>query len=534
MSTIIPVILNAKKSRARVYGVEFLKGVADPVAIKWIGSDQFKTDHYILNKFKVAKVLNGQVVGILNQTNWFKMEDGTDSGIVIDGTTVTDDGSDIMLVNTEGFYAILGGKHATYERRLVSDSPFTYDGEQAKYIPPYGVCVDFSIVKSGVQRSIRDNTHTGSGAAGIGGVSYLSDGKGCPIASVSRFGYEGYARAKNPDNTKNIPYANDFQLDHRLWMSLLFIKFQTKDLHAQSILGGCISSNDGAPNASTWGTRTGVRVTETGGAFSYYLLASSRFRATSEGANQTFSAVLNNNMPMLKMFEMQLALSYAKANGIATDTQFTYDGSTYSYVNVTGSNGINDGEMTARVRKLVTVSFTGYDGVNNVAVENMVIDYCLEQAIVCGKIAGWGNCYVWTSGLDFVCDGSNANLYSIYQTDDIEKMTTDTDVTEKDPGQKFAFENTYDLIGTHAHGSGYHLQLYDNSLIGKTTGGGLHTGECAYQYFTGGSSAGMVARRGAFRGGAASYTTCAGRSVHASYAPTASYFVGGFRVRLTA
>jgi len=238
----------------------------------------------------------------------------------------------------------------------------------------------------------------------------------------------------------------------------------------------------------------------------------------------------------LKMFEAQLVLSYAKANGIAPDTQFAYDGSNYLYVNVTGSKGIADGEMTARVRKFVTVNFTGYDGINNAAVENMVIDYVLDQAIIAGKIAGWGNCYVWTSGLDFVCDGSNGNQYSIYQTDDIEKMTMDTDATEKDLAQKFAFEDSYIFVGTHVDSNGYHLQMYDNSMAGETLGGDLHTGECAYQYFGGTATAEKKARKGPVRGGNATLTLCAGRLVNAHLAPalTYAYFVGGFRVLLIA
>ena len=63
-----------------MYGVEFLKGASDPASIRWVGGEQFKTNHLILNKFKVAKVKDGAFVGFLNQTNWLKMEDGTDSG----------------------------------------------------------------------------------------------------------------------------------------------------------------------------------------------------------------------------------------------------------------------------------------------------------------------------------------------------------------------------------------------------------------------------------------------------------------------
>ena len=113
-------------------------------------------------------------------------------------------------------------------------------------------------------------------------------------------------------------------------------------------------------------------------------------------------------------------------------------------------------------------------------------------------------------------------------------MTTDTDVTEKDPGNKFAFENTYNLIGTHTNGSNYHSLLYNNSIAGKTTGTSLHTGECAYQYFTGTASAGKLARRGVCVGGRADSAVCALRDAYAYYDPTSTStgVVGGFRVRL--
>ena len=60
------------------------------------------------------------------------------------------------------------------------------------------------------------------------------------------------------------------------------------------------------------------------------------------------------------MFEAQLALSHAYANSIAPNTDFIFiGGATYQYANITGHNGLADGEMTAKLRKKVTVSFTG-------------------------------------------------------------------------------------------------------------------------------------------------------------------------------
>lgn len=533
-------VAELEKSNPRAYGVEFTKGQLDPIPPRWIGDTQYQTNNYIWDKLKVAKVKSGAIVGYLNQTNWLLMEDGTASGIIIDGITITDDGSDIMLVNPLPFYAILGGTHATLERRIVCDTQFSYDGDTAILIPANAVCVDYSVIKNGVQRSIRDNTLVGSGSVGLGGLSYLADGKGCPTASLTRFQYESYARAKNTDATKNTPYANSFQLDLNAWFTLLCIKFRTKDLHSASVLGGCISSNDSNPTSTSWGTQTGVRVTEVNGAQTFYNMGSARFCNLSTDSAQTFWNILNQNRSLLKMFEMQLALSYAKANSIAENTNFTYDGSTYNYVNISGHKNISTGEMTAKVRKLTTVSFTGWDKINNAAVTNIVINYCFEQAIVKGKIAGWGNVWKWISGIDAVCDntGSLNNQYTFYQTLDIAKMTTDTDSTDKNAGETFAFEKAYDLVGTQPNAGGnvgnYIRQMYDNSAIAKTVGSaGLHTGECS-NIFMGSAAAGKRSRRGVFFGGSATYGACALRFCNASGSPTGTgtNFAGGFRVAL--
>ena len=540
LNTLSSDVAEIKKWNTRVYGVEFTKGQLDPVPTRWIGDTYYKTNHYIYEQFKVAKVKAGVVIGYLDQTNWNLMEDGTASGIVIDGTTITDDGADIMLVNPNPFYAILGGTHATLERRLVADTPFSYDGDSAILIPAHGVCVDFSVIKSGVQRSIRDNTLVGSGAAGIGGLSYLSDGKGCPKTETSRFNYELYARAKNADNTKNIPYANAFQLDLNVWFTLLCIKFQTKDLHATSVLGKCISSNDSAPTVANWGTMTGVRVTNADASYSYYQIGSSRFGTTGTTTTKNFWEIINNYRPLLKMFEMQLALSYAKANLVAEGLDFTYDGSTYNYVNIAGHKNITTGEMTAKVRKKVQFSFSGYDSVVPGEVTGRIIDVVLEQAIVKGKIAGWGNCWQWVSGIDAVCDntGTLNNQYTFYQTNDVTKLTTDTDSTDKVAGVTFNFEKVYNKIGilanTGGNTSNYSKQNNSNSIVPLTLGtAGLHTGECQNIYM-GSATSGYRARKGVCFGGLAYIGNCALRCSNALYAPTNrnTNIAGGFRVAL--
>lgn len=513
------------------YGVEFTRGL-DPAMTRWIGNTAYQSSHPVMAMFKVAKVKDGKVTGYFNQVNLFKMEDGTDSNIIIDGTIVTDDGSDVMLVNESPIYVLNGGTNETYERRLVGKVPFVYDGDAAIVIPAHGVCIDYSTIKDGKQRSIRDNTVAGTGGAGAGGISYLANGLGGIKAEVSRFNYELYARAKNTDTSKNVPYCNSFWLDRDVWHTLLCIKFKTKDYHASAYAGKALSSNDSAPTVSTWGTVTGVRVTETNATLSYYNLSSSRFSSASGQPAVNFWSLLNGQRPLLKMFEAQLALSYAYANSIAPNTDFSYDGGTYQYSNITGYNGLADGEMTAKLRKKVTVSFTGRDVTNNVDVTNMQIDYLLEQVVIKGRVATWGHLYCWTSGIDAWTDNTN---YHFYQTTDVNKVTIDTDSAEKDPGVKYAFEDTYQKVQQIANGDGWVLRMNNNSLIIKTHGGSLHTGECAYSYKSGTASAGKRARKGVYFGGYAHNSIASSRFAYAFYSPTNTFtaIAGGFRVALT-
>lgn len=518
------------------YGVEIPRGKLDPVYSSWIGEESYKDNQYIYDSFKAAKVKDGKVIGILNQSNWFEMEDGTPSGIVIDGVDVIDDGSDIMLVNIKPFYILNGGTNPDYERRIVSDEPFTYDGDKAIRVEPFGMVVDYSIVKNGVQRCIRDNTVPGTKNNGVLGNEYMTGG-GWPTTSVSRFNYEKYAREKNTDKTSNIPYANVFWFDLDIWSTLLFIKLGTKDLHAPSVLGKNISSNDSV-NASNWGEVTGIRVQKNDGTYLYYQFSSTAFR-NSAGSGYNFFSILNNYRPVLKMIEPQLALSYAKMNNIGSGVQFEYDGNTYSYKNVPGCKGINEGDMTGIVYKYVTLPVTGFFVPDSEDVVDKPVEYIIAQSVVKGKRTDWGNCWVWVSGIDCVVDNTGgdtpANMYSIYHTYNAADLMTDTDVAEKTVDQKFTFEDQYEFVGNRQKQEGYWVNNFIGSVLGEIKGASLHTGECHYGWYNGPASTGKRARRGVFFGAAAPNGYCSLRSAIANDAPTlaGTNFAGGFRVALS-
>lgn len=522
-----------KQQQGNVYGVEMSRGQSDPVYQTWIGKEEFKVSHPILNAFRLAKVKDGKVVGYFDQTNLFKMADGTPSNVIIDGTDVVDDGTDVMLVNTKPFWVINGGTDDTYERRIVGDIPFTYGGDTADFVAPFAVCIGYSVIKDNKQRSIRDNTIMGTTGAGMLGVNIMTTG-GWPTTNSSRFNYEQYARNKNTDTSSNLPYANAFAFDLDVWCTLLFIKFRTKDVHSQSVCGKGISSNDSAPDASSWGKMTGIRFKKNDNqTYVYYKINGSGFKASETGTTYNFDQVINNYRPKLKMFEAQLAMSYAKENNIEQNTDFTYDGSTYRYFNFQGHNGLAEGEMSGVVVKFFTISVTGWSIPDSALVTDREVEVCFAQPLIRGRIAGWGDIWMWYSGIDCVMHDSTS--IDIYQTKSVNNMTTDNVSTDKNPGESYGFENIYDLIGTRNKGEGYQLENFKDCLIGKTQGGGLHTGECHYNWFTGGAGSGKIGRRGVSFGGRSRDDSCSLRSGLAVFAPTlASTNVGGgFRCTIT-
>lgn len=511
------------------YGVEFLRGALDSMAVRWIGDEQYKESNPIFYDFKASKVKDGEVTDVLNQTNWFKTDKGTPSNLVWTAPE-HDDGSDIAIANQNGFYYLGGGTNPIYERHIVSYTPFSYDGDIAQYIEPFGVSADFAVIKNNMQRCIVDMTTMGSRAAGADGSQYMMDRGGWPSTSISRFNAELYARNKNADNTQNVPYANSFQLDLRVWHSLLLIQFGTKDLHAQNLCGGGISANDAAPTDVTWGTKTGVRFLHDG-VYKYYNLSSSVF-GSAPGTLWNFSQQLNSYLPALRIMEMQQALSHASANNIGEDTLFEYEGFSYSYVNIAGAKGISDGVMTARVRKFFTTTVTGYSNVHVDNVENLELEWCLEQPIINGKIGDWGNIFMWYSGVDAFCNNTEMKLY---QTDDVRKMTTDTENGTFADDYVYAFMRSYDFVGSIDYGTSYVREMNINSLWALIKGAGLHSGECCYIYTPARPAVNSTLRRGVSFRGRANRTNCSSRYADAYSAPTTAFTsIGvGFRVTLT-
>lgn len=211
-------------SGAILYGVERLRNSPDPDFVP-IGN---MYNHYTLpihNLRKLVKVnFARQVVGIFNQTNINYMEDGTPS--VLDGS----DGADIVVRNPR-MYAVLdgGGSTGMFERWIIGDRPFTYDGDVAILINEYVDAADNCTLETPTNRlrCVRNETAAFAGS----GSGATAGGLGYPRQNISRYNMEVYAGNRGSKN-----YGTYYR-DHLVEAALMYIEFKTKNLKA--IFGSC-------------------------------------------------------------------------------------------------------------------------------------------------------------------------------------------------------------------------------------------------------------------------------------------------------
>ena len=174
---IIPLI-KKKKDLGGVYGVERYRDIADPSFPWLIGDPELCAALPHHNLIRACKSNEArQIVNYLKPTDWTKNLDGSNS--VLDGT----DGLDVML-HYPGGWMIPGGTNPVYERYLVSDRPFTYDGDEAIEVKGYLDCPDCCTLDrtTGEARSIRNETANFAGS----GAGQTSGGLGYSRTSISR------------------------------------------------------------------------------------------------------------------------------------------------------------------------------------------------------------------------------------------------------------------------------------------------------------------------------------------------------------
>lgn len=513
------------------YGIEFTRGASngggDNGYHKMIGDESLLREMRFHNQMKAAAIRDAMTISVLNQTNWNKTDKNEAS--IINGS----DGSDIMVKHAVDVYAIIGGTNPTYERYIVSDKPFSYDGDVAKLYPAYAETPDYSVLFEGKMRSFRNDTVAGTHAAGNGTQHTnpffgTADAGGFPRTSLSRYQYEQYARAKNPDPNSNLPYTNICNQDLELTQAFMFIEFRTKIL--TNCLGHGLSSNS-APTAANWGKVTGFRLTADNGAtYAYQTMGDTIFLGDSTVASSMWT-VLNGYAPILKMFEAQLAVS----NGDNLDVIKDADGNAVQ--------GLSEGVMTGIWTKMfsfkVNAKLTA-DGEK----KDYTVEVCLRVPIWRGRTRLWGNCAQWYSGYEFLKtrDADGKTHHKLFRAPSVAALTIDSDNADKQMDQSFAFERTYEEVGEMPlmTGDAGFWATADHSINGitvpfvKTSGGAFGTYEQTHFYSAGNATEGVKARRGSRFGGDAHGLGCVLRCAYGYYSPAdATTGIGsGFRVEL--
>lgn len=520
------------------YGIEFTRGASngggDNGYHRMIGDASLLKEMRFHNQMKIASVKDAEIRTILNQTNWRKTEEGADS--VLDGT----DGADIIQVHTKTVYAILGGTNPTYERFIVSDQPFTYDGDEAKEYPAYGETPDYATMLNGEMRSIRNEGVTGTHSAGFGtghtdALFGTAEAGGYPRTSLSRFQYEQYARAKNPDTNSNRPYMNICNQDLELTAAFMYIEFRTKQLNG--LLGHGLSSIS-TPTAQTWGKVSGFRLTADNGATYRYHTFGTQMYLNDSTTGTNMWTILNGSCPLLKMFEAQLAVSDGTASFEAVKDS---DGNPVA--------GLEQGVMTGIFTKTFSFNLANAALTAGGEKQNWKVDVVMRVPVWRGRNRLWGNCVQWYSGYELLqyLDEESKLHHKAYRSPSVDALVSDTDVALYDSEGNYGFESTYDYLGEMPvfpqAGAGAWATKMFSSKDGITTaltelgGGGLSTHEQAHFWASAADLVkGKFRRRGSHFGGTAREALCVLRYASGDYAPSSAYaYIGsGFRVDVNA
>ena len=511
------------------YGIEFVRGGSSDGYYRLIGDDELRDEMRFHNQIKLANVKDGSIQYLYNQINLNLKADGTAASI--DGS----DGGDVMQVHTKSVYAIIGGTNSAYERFIVSDAPFTYDGDQAVEFDPYGEAPDYMAVVDGKARSIfgaaGGTTAVGYGTNYSENVSY-GDATGFPRTSTTRYAYQNFSRAKNSATSSNLPYTIVSNFDIELAFAFLAIECRTKIL--TNVFGHGVSSNI-APTEATWneGKVSGVRYRvagDTGATWNYTTFGATAFNvsgATASAASLNFWQVINNYTPLTKVLEAQKGVS---------------DGGELISVNDSDGNVIGAGTMTGVWKK--NFSFNAkFSTASATAASDWDVEVQLAVPMWRGRNRMQGNLTQWYGGYEASCeydDATSSTTYNVYRAPSIAALTTDSS------DASFTYESTYDLIATWtgitaAAGRYVTNMVCTNKGIttaigdfSKPSGRDKYTDEAAYTYVAVGAS-GNKFRKASLFGLIAYSATAVFRVAGLGSAPSAAHtsFGSAFRVALS-
>lgn len=484
--------------------------------------------------------VNVEIIGKLKNNNWMRFEDGSLAPTTVNSPE-EDKGYNIMYGWIQTIHTIENVTIGSEVVALFGEEPFEYNGIQSRPIPPTLICPGLPAVVNGKFRSMYFKYRAGDGGSNglLGITEFNKQDRTYPRTALSQLTTNDFAIAHNADPVKTIPFAPlmDWNLLHIT--NALMNKFGTVYLHDPNKFGGGISSNVSVTSENaTKTTNVGYRTNESDPWTYQRLSEQPPFCTDDKGTKRNWSAILSNEYPRMECLETQMALSYAVENNIQPDKDFSFNGYSYRYHNISGCKTLLEGEMNAVLVKFTAIpNLQAFDTAGNPITINE-IRISLQTSAVYGMDLVSADVFQYAgAGIEKVAtiQEDGRHLTKVFICLDQTNLTLDKTV-EKTSGD-FDFESAYDQAGAYTMGnSGYFTDLIRGTRVGTTKKGGLSDNTCYMDTGNGigVSPIGKKVRIGHRVRGCGFWGVCSARSLNAnlSLSYTTTRYAGGFQVRL--
>lgn len=380
----------------------------------------------------------------------------------------------------------------------VFTSPVTWDGIdiapfklEPTAISPSMVCTVGNKTRCFFYLYEPDNNNCKS-AKGVSNIcSMFYNGRTYPrVNDMNQINDQNWSRANNADVTLPYPFAEGGYHALNTFISCMEVLHGTKYLHNANMFSSGISSNDTCSNEDTWKANGGIRYKlASDGTWKYgnWSSSPSDMRYNSSNGNTHFSNFLNQEHPKEQVMESQMAASFAVETGVSEGVEFDFYGEKYWYKNVTGVNGLADGEMNVRVYKPMKETISAFTPTGEAA--DFDVEVILRMGL-CGGMnlsgdvfAYWGGGYEQVGTCSVLNAESRVNLpVDLYLQPDQTKWLKEDTVSKNDLG-KFDFEKSYISLGRTVNpGDSYVSDRHSYTPFKKAKGGSINTGECFYAW----------------------------------------------------
>lgn len=484
--------------------------------------------------------VNVEIIGKLKNNNWMRFEDGSLAPTTVNSPE-EDKGYNIMYGWIQTIHTIENVTIGSEVVALFGEEPFEYNGIQSRPIPPTLICPGLPAVVNGKFRSMYFKYRAGDGGSNglLGITEFNKQDRTYPRTALSQLTINDFAVAHNADPVKTIPFAPlmDWNLLHIT--NALMNKFGTVYLHDPNKFGGGISSNVSVTSENaTKTTNVGYRTNESDPWTYQRLSEQPPFCTDDKGTKRNWNAILSNEYPRMECLETQMALSYAVENNIQPDKDFSFNGYSYRYHNISGCKTLLEGEMNAVLVKFTAIpNLQAFDTAGNPITINE-IRISLQTSAVYGMDLVSADVFQYAgAGIEKVAtiQEDGRHLTKVFICLDQTNLTLDKTV-EKTSGD-FDFESAYDQAGAYTmSNSGYFTDLIRGTRVGTTKKGGLSDNTCYMDTGNGigVSPIGKKVRIGHRVRGYGYWGVCSARSLYAAHplSTTAASYAGGFQVRL--